>query len=281
METWLIIFLAVIVVGALTVLLYLTLFDDGVNPFAPGKRRHDQYVNDQTAEIVRAIKQTDDAMKAYQLFVAYIFTNHRLFLSYLAGHIRNISNAYLSNNHDQLKAEIEATKEMKLELKEQVRAQDECLHSIETSFYIETSVWINIANNTRFDINRVLRRLSDVSIHYDSAYDIPFPEDYAVLLTDMIGDICNFSNEAITLLGSSDVEGMRQLRKRISVVMAGSYDIMTRLYELIHDGRNDLHEDKLMALRFALNAMQECSCIIYSIRRLVLCNLCIALSRRH
>lgn len=281
MDTWFLIILAVIVVVALTVLLYLTLFDDASSPFVRKKHFRGEYINDQTAVIVHSIKETEDPAKSYELFAAYILTNHRLFLSYLKTRILSISQAYASNDYETLKDEILKIREMKVELKDQVQTQEECLQSIDTEYFIETAAWINIANNTRFDVNRNLRRLAEVCIHYDETYDRPFPEEYVELIDLMIDDICNFCDEAIELIITSDEQGMRELRERITVVMTESYDTTSRLYDLIHDGRNSIDEDKLIALRYVLNAFQECYCIVYALRRIVLCNRCIVASLNH
>lgn len=281
METWFLIILTVVVVGALTVLLYLTLFDDVASPLLKRKHQRGEYINDQTAVIVHSIKDTDDPYKAYQLFAAYILTNHRLFLSYIKNRITSISNAYAANDNDKLKEEIEKAREMKVELKDEVQTQEECLESIDTVYFIETAAWINIANNTRFDVNRNLRRLAEVCIHYDENYSRPLPEEYVELINVMIEDICNFCDDAIELINTGDDEGMKELRVRITNVMNESYDNTSRLYNLIHDGRSNLEEDKLIALRYVLNAFQECYCIVYALRRLVLCNRCIIASRHH
>ncbi|MCM1490905.1 MAG: hypothetical protein NC095_08790 [Muribaculum sp.] len=272
MSTWFIILLAAIVVGAITVLLFFAIFDDDDVSFYKPKHRRGEYINDQTAVIVHSIKETEDSAKAYQLFAEYILSNHRLFLSFVSARIRSIQEAYAAQDYARLREEIAKTKEMKVELKDQVQTQETCLQSIDTAYYIETAVWINIANNTRFDVNRNLRRLAEVCIHYDESYDCPFPSEYVELIDTMIDDICNFCSEAISLINSGDDEGMRDIRTRITAVMTDSYDNTSRLYNLIHDGRNTLDEDRATALRYVLNAFQECYCIVYGLRRIVLCN---------
>lgn len=272
MSTWFIILLAAIVVGAITVLLFFAIFDGDDTSFHKPKHRRGEYINDQTAVIVHSIKETEDSAKAYQLFAEYILSNHRLFLSFVRSRIRDIQEAYAARDYVRLREDIEKTKDMKVELKDQVITQQECLKSIDTSHYIETAVWINIANNTRFDVNRNLRRLAEVCIHYDESYDCPFPTEYVELIDLMIEDICNFCSEAIDLINSGDDEGMREIRTRITAVMTDSFDNTSRLYDLIHDGRNTLDEGKSIALRYVLNAFQECYCIVYGLRRIVLCN---------
>lgn len=281
MNIWFIILLIVIAVGAITVLLYFALFDDVALLASKIKHRRGDYINDQTAVIVHSIKNSTDSATAYQLFSEYIFTNHKQFLNFLCTCIRSISNAYNSGNYHQLKSDIQKINEMKIELKDQVVSQDECLESIEMSYYIETAAWINIANNTRFDINKSLKRIAEVCILYDEKYEERFPQEYADILTFMIDDICIIGDKAIELINTRDIDEMRDLRKSANLVLQESYDNSSRLYDLIHDGRNNIDDDRKMALRYALNAIQECYCIIYSLRRLVLCNLCITASLNH
>lgn len=281
MNTWFVILLAFVAVGAITVLLYFALFDDASDAFFKPKHKRGDYINDQTAVIVHSIKETVDSAKAYELFAEYIFTNHKQFLNFLKTRIRNISDAYNCNDNDTLREEIQKLIDMKVELKDQVQTQAECLDSIDSEYYIETAAWINIANNTRFDINKGLRRIAEVCIHYDENYDEPFPQDYADILTFMVDDICLICDRETELINANDVDGMRELRKSINVIMSETYDNTSRLYDLLHDGRNVLSEDRKMALKYVLNAIQECYCIIYSLRRFILCNLCIAASRHH
>lgn len=280
MNSWFIILLAFILVCAVAVLLYMAVFD-GESPFMLKKHRRGDYINDQTAVIVHSIKETQNSYKAYQLFASYIFANYKQFLSYVRTRIRSISDAYNANDYDILRLDIDKIIDMKVELKDQVQTQAECLDSIDSAYYIESAAWINIATNTRFDINKGLRRIAEVCIHYDETYSRPFPEDYSMILSEMVNDICVICDRSIDLIDSADVDGMRELRKDMNSMMAQSYDNTSRLYDLIHDGRNSLDDEKLMALKYVLNAIQECYCIIYSLRRLVLCILCITLSRRH
>lgn len=281
MEIWFLILLAVIVVVALTVLLYLTLFDDGNSPLHKIRHIRGEFINDQTAVIVHSIKETEDPEKAYQLFAAYILSNHKLFLSYIKKIVTDIKEAYAVDDYERLKTDIEKTQEMKIELKDQVQTQEECLQSIDTEYFIETAAWINIAINTRFDVNRNIRRLAEVCIHYDQSYDAPFPEEYVELINIMNEDICNFCEEASDLIDNMDADGMHELRSRITAVMKDSYDNTSRLYDLLHDGRNKLDDDRVIALRYVLNAFQECYCIVYALRRLVLCNRSIIASLSH
>lgn len=281
MNTIFVILLATIAVAAITVLLYFSLFDDVDSPFRKIKHRRGDYINDQTAVIVQSIRDTGDSAKAYDLFAEYIITNYRQFFQFVSDRIRSISNGYLSADNHALRDDIRKLVDMKVELKDQVQTQQICLDTIDPEYFIETAAWLNIGNNTRFDINKGLRRLADVCIHYDETYDEPFPEDYSIRITAMVDDTCMICGQAIDLINAADVEGLRELRKNINVIMAESYDSTSRLYDLLHDGRNDLNDDRKMTLRYVLNAIQECYCIIYSLRRLILCNLCIIVSRSH
>ena len=281
MNNWYVILLAVVVILAITVLLYFALFDDEVSPVQRIRHTRGDYINDQTAVIVHSIKEIKDSAKAYQLFAEYIFTNHKQFLSFVEIGIRSIHDAYFSSRHDELRDDISRVNAMKVELKDQVQTQQECLDSIDPAYYIETAAWINIANNTRFDINKSMRRIAEVCLTYDENYTSRFPDDYSQLFKGMVDDICEICDESKQLIESADEAGMRSLRKRINVVMSKAYDDTSRLYALIHDGRNNIESDRKFELRYALNVIQESYCIIYSLRRLLLCDLCITASRKH
>lgn len=283
MINWFVILLAVIVVVSVAILLYLTLFDNDTSPMLSLKHRRGEYINDETAVIVHSIKHTADSANAYQLFAEYILTNHKLFLAFVSNMARSVHDAYLDNNKDMLQIDLQKVINMKQELKDQVLTQEQCLESIDLVYYIETAAWINIANNTRFDINKGLKRSIDISLLFDelNVKDHQFPEGYDEVIRGMVTDICDICDNARILIEAADTDGMRELRKKINIVMAKSYDITSRLYALIHDGRNNFDDDYLLILRYVMNIIQECYCIIYSLRRLILCDLCIILSRKH
>jgi len=281
MNTWFVILLVIIVVCAIAVLLTLAVFGDEVNILYKPKHLRGEYINDQTAVIVKSITQTEDPAKAYQLFTAYTFTNYKQFLAFVSNCIRKISTHYNEGEYDLLRKDIVKIDEMDVELKDQWKAQEVCLDSIDTGYYIETSVWFSIAGNVRFFINRILKRIAKVCIYYDENYEQPLPENYVAQLTSMVDDICGICGRAKEMLEVADVEGMRDLRKHIKDVMSKANDNASRLYDLLHDGKNKIDNDRKMALKFVLNIMQECYCIIYSLRRLVLCNISIIISRRY
>ncbi len=281
MNTWFVILLSVIVVCAIAVLLTMAVFGDKVNFIRKPKHRRGEYINDKTALIVDSITHTDDPAKAYQLFTDYTLTNFKQFLAFVSNSIRKISTHYNEGEYELLCNDIVKIDEMDVELKDQLAAQEVCLDSIDDGYYIETSVWLSVVNDARFFINRTLKRIAKVCIYYDENYDQPFTENYIEQLTSMVDDICSICDRAKVMLDVSDVEGMRDLRKHIKVVLSKSYDNASRLYDLLHDGKNKIDRDRKMALKFALNAMQECYCITYSLRYLVFCNIFITLSQRN
>lgn len=278
MESWFVILLSVIAVLAITLLLFLELMGDDAIHLITQKHRRGKYINDQTAVIYQTIKDTDDSKKAYTLFVEYIFTNHRQFLEYVKTTLTAISTTYNAGDIPGLEQCVEDTKEMKIELKDQRLAQTECLATIDRPVTIECSSWIHLANNSRFNINDTLRRLAEVCIEYLRDYDEPFPEVYNELLEYLLGDICNICNTCVSLIGTTDVEAMKEARKRMSIILDESYSNTQRLYELIHDGRSNFEHDKLIALKYAINTFQELHGIIYTLRRFTLANICLTLS---
>ncbi len=278
MEYWFVILLAVIAVFAIGILLFFELMGEDASQLMRKKHKRGKYINDQTAVICQTIKDTVDSQKAYTLFVEYLFTNHKQFLEYVRDTLADISRAYNSDNLEGLDSCVDDTKEMRVELKDQLMAQRECLSTIDRFNYIESSVWIHLSNNCRFAINDGVRRMAEVCKEYLVDYDEPFPDAYNEQLEYLLGDICNICNTCLSLIGSNDITAMRELRKRMSIILDESYTHTSRLYELIHDGRSSFDENKVVALKFALNAFQELHDIIYTLRRFVLANLCLTLS---
>ncbi len=278
METWFIIFLSVIAVLAIALLLFLELMGDESITLHKIKHNRGKYINDQTAIICQTIKDTKDSRKAYNVFVEYLFTNHRQFLQFVKENLTQTSVAYNSGNVEMLEKCVLDTKEMKVELKDQKLAQDECIATIDNVRYIEALSWIYLANTSRFTINDGLMNLSEVCVEYSKYYNEPFPDRYNDQLETLVVDIVNICDDASSLIGTPDIAGMRELRKNMSAILSESYANSQRLYEHLHDGRTILEPDKRIALQYSMNAFQICHGIIYNLRRFMLANICLTLS---
>lgn len=278
MEFWFIILLSLVAVLAIGLLLYLELMGDDAMRLKKLKHKRGEYINDQTAVICQTIKDTLDSEKAYTLFIEYIFTNNKQFLEFVKKTLEEISRSYNAGDMHALEKCIRDAKEMRVELKDQKVTQDECIATIESSTYIESAAWLHLSNDCRFNVNDGICHMAKVCIDYPSRYSEPFPEKYNELLEFLLADICNICNTCLSLIGTTDINGMRELRKRMSIILDESYAHTQRLYELLHDGRSDLDEDKHVALQYAMNAFQELHCMIYTLRRFVLANLCMTLS---
>lgn len=278
MEYWFAIILALIAIAAISILLYFEVMGDEA-ALIKKKHRRGKYVNDQTAVICQTIKDTIDSRKAYSLFVEYVFTNHKQFLEFVKNSLIDISKTYNDGNIEGLDNTIADIKEMKVELKDQRLAQVDCMNTIDKSVCIEFIYWIHLSNNCRFGIDASLRRMGEISRVYLLNNDIgTFPEVYTVQLESLLSDICNICDSAHSLIGTDNIEEMRDLRKNIEVILSESYTNTQRLYELIHDGRSEFEEEKLIALKYALNASQELHGILYTLRRFMLANICLTLS---
>lgn len=278
MEYWFVILFAAIAIIAIAILIFFELMDDDVLKVMKMKHKRGKYINDQTAVICQTIKDTLDSRKAYTLFVEYIFTNHRQFLEYVKSILLEISKAYNGNSVSDLEQCISDIKEMKVELKDQRITQQDCLSTIDRSYYIEYVAWIHLAINCRFNINESIRRIAEVCLEYITNNSEPFPAIYTEQLEFLLGDISNICNTCLSLVGTNEIHDMRELRKRMTIILDESYANTQRLYELIHDGRSELSEDKLIVLKYALNSFQELHGIIYTLRRFVLANIGLSLS---
>lgn len=278
MEYWFVIVLIIIAIVAIAILIFFELLGDDAIHLMKLKHKRGKYINDQTAIICQTIKDTEDNHKAYTLFVEYLFTNHKQFLDYIKSTLREISNSYNSENIPGLEQCLNDAKEMKIELKDQRITQADCIATIDRTIYIEYASWINLADNCRFNINGAIRRIAETCIEYINDYSEPFPQTYSEQLEFLLCDICNICDTCMSLIGSSDIEAMRELRKRMTIILDESYTNTQRLYELIHDGRNEFSKDKIIALKYSLNCFQELHGIIYSIRRFVLANIGLTLS---
>ena len=278
MEFWFVILLSVIAVLAIGLLLFLELMGDDAMRLKKLKHKRGEYINDQTAVICQTIKDTLNSEKAYNLFIEYIFTNNKQFLEFVKSTLSEVSRAYNDGDREALDRCIHKVKEMKVELKDQKVTQDECIATIDSTTYIESAAWLHLSNSCRFDVNDGIRYMAEVCLDYPIRYSEPFPEIYSEQLEYLLGDICNICNTCLSLIGTTDITAMRELRKRMSIILDESYANTQRLYELLHDGRSELPTEKRVALQYALNAFQELHCMIYTLRRFVLANICMTLS---
>lgn len=278
MEFWFIVLLSLIAVLAIGLLLFLELMGDDALRLKRLKHKRGEYINDQTAVICQTIKDTINSEKAYNLFIEYIFTNNKQFLEFVKHTLTNISKAYEKSDKAMLEKCIADCKDMKIELKDQKETQDECISTIDSTTYIESAAWLHLCNNCRFGTLDGVRHMAEVCLEYPTRYTEPFPDPYNEQLEFLLGDICNICDTCLSLIGTTDVNGMRELRKRMSIILDESYANTQRLYELLHDGRSELTREKRIALQYALNAFQELHCMIYTLRRFVLTNICMTLS---
>lgn len=278
METWFVILLSVIAVLAIAILLFLELMGDDNISMLRMKHTRGDYINDQTAVICQTIKDTIDSGKAYNLFIEYIFINNKQFLEFVKKTLKSISDAYNEGNPHMIEVCIRKTAEMRIELKDQKETQVQCIATIENTTFIESAAWLHLSNDCRFSINDGIRHLAEVCVEYPARFSEPFPEIYNEQLEYLLCDICNICDTCLTLIGTTDIMGMRELRKRMSVILDESYANTQRLYELLHDGRSEVTPEQRIALQYALNAFQELHCMIYTLRRFVLANICMTLS---
>lgn len=278
---WFVVILSVIAVLAITLLLFLEMMGDDVLRYFNIKHNRGEYINDQTAVIYQTIKDTENSAKSYSIFVEYIFTNHKQFLSFVVKMLKDTKDQYGLHDYDGLRKIVRATEDMKVELKDQKCAETECLNSIDPALYIETAAWFCLSDNCRFGVNDGLRRMAQVCIDYDQYYSEPFQDVYREQLEYLVSDICSSCETTIDLISSGDIEGMRELRKRMEIILSESYANTQRLYELLHDGRSRITPEQRIALQYVMNAFQELHCMIYTLRRFVLANICITLSLSH
>lgn len=280
METWFIVLLAVIAVIAVAILLIFSLIgDDSIRTYRM-KHRRGEFINDQTAVICQTIKATENSEKAYNLFVEYLFANNRHFLSYVSRRIRSISEAFVDNDLPGLKAELKSIAAMKVELKDQYYAQRDCLNTIDPVYYVENSLWIRLSINYRFDINQSLAGIAQGSLEYYELTSDKVEKNYGELIAKAVQSIVNICKRSSELLLTRDIGGMKALRRDAEQMLLQSQEDTQRIYDILNDGRSVTKPNDRLMLNYLLNCMRECHFIIYTLRRLTLCNICKALSIR-
>lgn len=277
METWFVILLSIIAAGIVLSALFVAKDDDDRIRLPQLRFRREKSENDKAAIICQTIIDTGNPVKAYSLFIEFVFANNRKYMRFVAHTLLKICDAYKSSDVRLLKKVVNDIIEMKKELKDQKNTQDVCVKPIDPAIVIESSVWVNMAMDLCFTINDCLARIAKVCIDYNSLYSMPIPEEQTEQLSFTVQDICNICKSADDLLAAGDVQGMKELRLRTAIIKSESYNVAQRLYQLLHDRRTSIDPARHISLSYALNAFQECHCIIYALRRIILCNLCLTL----
>lgn len=273
METWYIIVLAVIAVFAVAILLLFSLVGDDAIRLHRMRHRRGEYINDQTAVICQSIKDTEDPAKAYHLFLEYLFANNRHFLSFVRNKIRSTYELYLDHNIVGLNKEIDAIKEMRVELKDQAYTQKDCMASLQPEYYADCAIWVRISTNCRFDINQSLRQITIWASEYFKYNNEPVGENYQKVIEQIVSEIEIICKKTSDLLQSGNIEGMRELRRYCNDVLKMSEEQTQRLYDVLNDGHSSISEEKRLAMTYILNNMRECHNIVQTLRRLLLCHI--------
>lgn len=277
MKIWLMIFLAVIVVVTVMLQLIFVQNGDGCAHIYRQRFRRSKTETDQAAVICQTILDTDNPVKAYSLFIEYVFSNNRKFIRFVSSVLMKISEAYRSADVPALKRCVDDITGMKSKLKCRKINQDACVERIDPAIVIESSAWVNMSVELCFMINDNLRRLANVCIEFNSLYSMQIQDEYTERLSFFVQDICNICKSADDMLAVGDVEGMKELRIRSAIIKSESYNVAQSLYQLLHDQRTHIDPTRRVALSYALNAFYDCQDIIYALRRMILCNICLTL----
>lgn len=276
METWFIVLLSIIGVIAVTLLLFLELAGDDLR-FRRPKHRRGSYINDETALIYSTIKSTPNPKQAWMLFSEYMTSNNKMYLKFVGRTIQEIAGGYADSDIERLKKAITDIDEMKTELKDQHKAMKDCLKSIDEQKAYEYSAWFELGMNNRFAMNGNLKRLACATAEFREKYDSDIPKFEVNQLYKMADDIEATCNKAYSQFGTGDVKAMRQLRKELVTPKAESWTAISRLYGLLNDPNWEIEHEEKMALLYAFNCMQECHCLIYTLRRFIFSNICLCL----
>lgn len=276
METWFVILLSLIGVLAIALLLFLELAGDDLRREKKTHRRG-TYINDETGLIYSTIKSTSNPKRAWLLFSEYMTANNKMYLKFVGRTIKEISDGYADHDIERLRQAVRDIDEMKIELKDQQKAMKDCLKSIDEQRAYEYSAWFELGMNNRFAMNGNLRRLATATAEFREKYNSEIPQFEVNQLYRMADDIEATCEQAYGQFGTGDVKAMRRLRKEMMRPKAESWTAISRLYGLLNDPNWEIDNDEKLALLYAFNCMQECHCLIYTLRRFIFSNICLCL----
>lgn len=277
METWFIILLAIIIVVAVTLLLFVAVAGDDDSVVMRKRHKRGKFINDKTAVIYQAVRNATNPENGWRLFSEYFMNNQKEFLLYVPRTVKYVNESFFTHDIESLKKSIKEIREMKLELKDELEAQKDCLESLGPEYAVDFSAWFFLTMNSCFTINDNMRRVAEACLRYREQYDTPIPEYYAKQLEKISNNICDICDNARVLTTKGDTDGLRELRRRANQYKAESYDVAQRLFDLLHDPKRQMERQKRMSLLYTLNAIQECHCLLATLRRMILANMRISM----
>lgn len=270
METWFIILLAVVAVIAVALLLFFELAGDDQIRVARQKHRRGRYINDRTGVMYQAVRNTKDPQKAWLLFADYYIGNMRDFLHYIPKSLKSVRGSFFDHDVYAIEKSIREIDDMRVELKDELKAEKDCLLSLDVERGIDFSAWFYLGMNSAFNINDNIKRIAVASLRYREHLPVEVPEYYVKILNKVSSNVYDICQRSIDLIKVGKTGDLKEVRKVAGGYKTESYDAAQKLFDLIHDPSRQMEPDKKRSLLYVLNALQEYHCLISTLRRLLL-----------
>lgn len=279
METWFIILLVVIAVLAIALLLFFELAGDDQIRVARQKHNRGKYINDRTGVMYQTIRNTNDPEKAWHLFADYYVSNMREFLDYVPKTLKSVRASFFDHDVFAIEKGIREIADMRIELKDELKAEQDCLLTLDKDLAIDFSAWFYLGMNSAFTINDNMRRIAIASLRYRELLSVEITDFYVKQLNKVSANVYDVCQRSVELINAGMLHELREVRKIAGSYKTESYDAAQKLFDLIHDPSRQMDADKKRSLLYVLNALQEYHCLIATLRRLLLALIRLSMSK--
>lgn len=215
--------------------------------------------------LFRTILNTEKPSEVWDLLNVYINEKQKMFLKFVAGCFRDVTQGFMDDNSRLLSRSEKALVNEKGVLKSQRRKLTLCLRQVSPETAIEKRTWFHLSNNMAMSMTYSLRHINEVcKEHVDNNFR-PLPAQLREPLSGVCDDITQILLDAEGVVDCDNPEAIDALRERCSAVK-DRLSYMTRdVYDLLQKG----DVENMTVTYVYLNVLQETQEFVTSLRKML------------
>lgn len=215
--------------------------------------------------LFRTILNTEKPSEVWDLLNVYINEKQKMFLKFVAGCFRDVTQGFMDDNSRLLSRSEKALVNEKGVLKSQRRKLTLCLRQVSPETAIEKRTWFHLSNNMAMSMTYSLRHINEVcKEHVDNNFR-PLPAQLREPLSGVCAAITQILLDAEGVVDCDNPEAIDALRERCSAVK-DRLSYMTRdVYDLLQKG----DVGNMTVTYVYLNVLQETQEFVTSMRKML------------
>lgn len=215
--------------------------------------------------LFRTILNTEKPSEVWDLLNVYINEKQKMFLKFVAGCFRDVTQGFMDDNSRLLSRSEKALVNEKGVLKSQRRKLTLCLRQVSPETAIEKRTWFHLSNNMAMSMTYSLRHINEVcKEHVDNNFR-PLPAQLREPLSGVCAAITQILQDAEGVVDCDNPEAIDALRERCSAVK-DRLSYMTRdVYDLLQKG----DVGNMTVTYVYLNVLQETQEFVTSLRKML------------